>query len=274
MEVVSTIDSAYAVHFCTAMHSLFESNKGEKFNVHLLYDGLEDDEKNKLLEFFKSHRQKLFLYKVSGLEFKDFPIRAQVTVATYFRLLIPTTLPSTIGKVIYLDYDIVVNSNLQKLWKHDLAGKIIGAVRTGFSQQYPYLEMPNGLPYFNAGIMLMDLKLWKESRVTESAVTFIKENPDKLLNWDQDALNRVLIGQWGEIDSKWNILDSKKKVAQEGIIHFAGVHKPWDIYCTHPLKDLYLQNRKKTPWGPMKTDLSRIAKNFVLAKLRLLKMNG
>ena len=274
MEIVSTIDASYAVHFCTAMCSLFESNQDKRFNVHLIYNGLEEHDKNKLVEFFKARCQKLHLYQISGAQFESFPVRAQVSIATYFRLLIPTTLPTTLRKAIYLDCDLVVNYDIQELWKYDLGDKVIGAVRTGFSQQYSYLEMPYGLPYFNAGVMLMNLDLWREKRVTERAVAFIKDSPGQLLNWDQDALNKVLIGQWCEIDYKWNILESVEKVATKGIIHYAGVHKPWDIYCTHPLKDLYLQNRKKTPWGPMKTDLSRIAKNFVLAKLRLLKING
>jgi lipopolysaccharide biosynthesis glycosyltransferase len=58
----------------------------------------------------------------------DFPVFGHISIATYFRLLIPSLLPPLLNKVIFLDSDIVINGPLDSLWATDMAGQPIAAV--------------------------------------------------------------------------------------------------------------------------------------------------
>jgi lipopolysaccharide biosynthesis glycosyltransferase len=51
-----------------------------------------------------------------------------ISIATYFRLLIPSLLPPILNKVIVLDADILINGPLDSLWATEMAGQPIATV--------------------------------------------------------------------------------------------------------------------------------------------------
>jgi lipopolysaccharide biosynthesis glycosyltransferase len=122
----------------------------------------------------------------------------------------------------------------------------------------------------------MNLKFWRHYNVPERAIEFIRNNPEKVQYWDQDALNAILIGQWIELPAYWNAqhpqewLDRKRNPT---IIHFTGYKKPWHWSCDNPFKHEYYKYRLKTPWPKLKLEgrprfLRRIARLALPSSLR------
>ncbi|WP_052685369.1 glycosyltransferase family 8 protein [Lentzea aerocolonigenes] len=196
------------------------------------------------------------------------PIGAWYSKAIYGRMSIPDVIEDE-PRVLYLDVDVLVLADLRPLLVRDLGGHPIGAARDpicpliGHGPGMPgwrALGLPRGRPYFNSGVMLLDLARIRGSRLFERAREFLAEHPDKVHFFDQDALNYAADGDWHRIESRWNtfamsprgpeyvhpcedvnplagLIEDEKSAA---VIHFAGRRKPWqEAYPASDLRDLY-----------------------------------
>jgi lipopolysaccharide biosynthesis glycosyltransferase len=164
----------------------------------------------------------------------------------YIRLQMPAALSQRVEKLLYFDVDVLCMSSLTELWKTDLAGAPLGAVQDpgaptmGANRGLPGLPdfIKPSDPYFNSGMLLIDVAEWLRSQITERCLAYISDQRDVLRFPDQDALNVAAHNRWAELDSKWNHLvlyERDRQAAREytGIVHFAGPHKPWHEDCPH-----------------------------------------
>lgn len=141
----------------------------------------------------------------------DAQLPPYLPTATLFRLRIGDLLPDEIERVIYIDADVVVRRPLDNLWETNLQGRVLGAVR---DPVVPWAAAPAGLPwleigvapdtpYFNAGVLVIDMGLWRSQRLSEHALQFLARH--RFLYADQCALNMVLAGSWTSIGPQWNL---------------------------------------------------------------------
>ena len=119
--------------------------------------------------------------------------------------------------------------------------------------------------YFNAGMMLINTRLWMKENLFDDIVRRAEENVkrvgNRLSHHDQDIHNEMLDGKSLYIDKKYNYLynldrqslfakqpvneDYKDKV----IIHFAGHAKPWHDWVQNwDVVKEYAAIQRKTPW--------------------------
>jgi lipopolysaccharide biosynthesis glycosyltransferase len=135
------------------------------------------------------------------------------------------------------------------------------------------LGLAPDLAYLNAGVMSLDLRLWREERLSERLLGYLESHPHAIRWWDQDALNAVLAGRWGELDPRWNQIPQVWEPAREGedgfpaslrelmirdpwIVHFSTWSKPWHWGCTHPARERFFEVLDRTEWAgwrPRKT---------------------
>lgn len=202
-------------------------------------------------------------------DFKDFPVGdAYINLTTYFRLVIQDKLPD-IDKVIYLDCDTIVNGSLKELWNTEMGDYAVAGVRDRVNDSirlYNRLRYPIHDGYINAGVLLINLKKWREFHVFDRAKEIVKAMPKALKNHDQDIINILFhdskqilpfrynlleyylyVEEWLYLDRKYypEIIDACQNPS---IIHFCMPQKPWHYECINPFKDLYYKYRKMTPW--------------------------
>ncbi|ONK15803.1 glycosyltransferase family 8 protein [Streptomyces sp. MP131-18] len=168
-----------------------------------------------------------------------------ITSETFGRLALARLLPADVTRVVYLDADLLILGDLSELSRHDLAGATLAAVREASD---PFCWSLNGLehvfdlgldpaaPYFNAGILVMDLPAFRATGVEERCLAYLaRHRPARM---DQDALNAVCRGRIGELPVKWNVekyfftseerrLRYRALLAQARILHYVGHKKPW-----------------------------------------------
>ena len=180
----------------------------------------------------------------------------------YLRLLIPRLLPDWVGKAIYLDSDLLVHGNISDLWDVDSRGKALLAVQ---DEGAPTVGSPLGLAnyrdlgldpstvYFNSGVLVFDLRLWRERRLADRVIEYVAAHPNQLRFGEQDALNAVLAGGWGVLDAKWNQLvspweghDAREYIP--GILHFVSRCKPWNPGGAHWTNFIYDRYLKRSGW--------------------------
>jgi len=100
----------------------------------------------------------------------------------YERLLAPDALSDSLERAIYLDGDLLLLDAIDILWNTDLRGGIIAAVQDAV---IPRVSSPMGLrrfrelgcrpeePYFNAGVLVVDLKAWRSQEVGQRAIEYL-----------------------------------------------------------------------------------------------------
>nr|WP_249780675.1 glycosyltransferase family 8 protein [Bradyrhizobium sp. dw_78] len=248
-----TCDERYLPHAAAMLCSLLEHNKVSR--IHLFYSAVAGQELAKLESFVAGYGSKITFYEMALEDFDGLHIDKWASAAVYFRLLAPRFLPVDLDKILYLDTDIIVRRSLAELWNIDITNYALAAAPHNEDEDdfRKALGLPEGSKYFNSGVLLINLRFWREHNVVEHAITFIKENPGKIQFWDQDALNATLLGQWFELPISWNWRDwwhppGEEAKAGPAIVHFAGHLKPWQWSNRHPFRHAYLKYRHKTPW--------------------------
>jgi lipopolysaccharide biosynthesis glycosyltransferase len=113
-----------------------------------------------------------------------------------------------------------------------------------------------GNRYFNSGVLVCDLTAWRTRRVGERALAFARSAGNRLVLWDQDALNATLVGDWLELPEKWNRWASSVGPLEDCIIHFTMSPKPWHADYRGRGGDLFWSLVDETafrgtrPWNP------------------------
>lgn len=257
IHVVSSINQGFLQHFLSMAMSVVHNSK-QKIDFHIMSNDLGDNIKDKIKDLFKSYKSVLFhFYNINDNLLKKIEIQAEhLTIQTLYRLLIPKILPDTIDKVIYLDSDLVVETDITHLFDINIEEYYVGATNEIYEPSIKILDLETPLHYFNAGVMLLNLHKWRNNSFTEKCLDFAKNNQEKLLLADQDILNGLLQGEWKKIPLEWNLvkgvwnnyeeycnLYSKnyidKVMESPFIIHYTSPSKPWHWLCQHHFKDRY-----------------------------------
>lgn len=203
--------------------------------------------------------------------------KGAISLATYYRLLLPELLANEIDKVIYLDCDLVVEQDLSKLWQLDLSNDFLAAVP---DMWIPSVSAPNGLlnyqslgisansKYFNAGVLLINLRKWRDENILGQAMDYLKNQKEYIRFHDQDILNSLVASQWYELDPRWNLTPGifeytswqespfsetvyDELVNAPYIVHFAASVKPWNSRDAH-FKRYFFKYIDLTAWSGWK----------------------
>jgi lipopolysaccharide biosynthesis glycosyltransferase len=158
---------------------------------------------------------------------------------TYARMLIPELYPDE-SEVVYCDCDILFIRGIAELRSADLGESFVAA-----SQDATVVVMRNDCawedvpaasldqPYFNAGLMKLNLKAWRACRVGERALEVAKRDPEKCTYWDQTILNYLCVGKVRFVDPENNLQFRSPDALLEPSrinIHFIGAKKPWIVH--------------------------------------------
>lgn len=196
------------------------------------------------------------------------PIMQPLTYATLYRLFIPT-LPAfaSCRRLLYMDTDLLADTDLSVLWDMDMEGAALGAVpdpclcgallrkgddpRHVWARKAARYSLQQGIPnsrYFNAGVLLLDLDAIRAEGLFEAATRLVLDIPN-LLHPDQDALNKIFFNRSIFIPKKFNYLLHSDAVDDltEGVWHFSGPRKPW--LQDMPKAHRYHYYLSRTPWS-------------------------
>jgi len=264
IKIVSATDDNYAQHLGVMLCSLFENSNNNNFDIYIIDDCISEENKNRLHNIITNSNANLFFLKVDKEKYNNFKISYHFSHVIYYRISIPELLETSVKKAIYLDCDLIVKDDISNLWNINISDYFIAAAENPKFKRYADLKMPINSKYFNSGVMLINLEKWRQCNISDQVLKFIKNNLDKIVLWDQDALNAILYNKWKELPPKWNqqtimfeIDVSETNFTKEefteaienpSIIHYTTSSKPWHYMNEHPLKNEYYKYLKKTPW--------------------------
>lgn len=153
----------------------------------------------------------------------------------YARLLLPRLLK--VERVVYVDSDCLALRDLGELMSCDLGGCPCGAVQDpinpSLGDDYPWPRPPGfdpALPYFNSGLLVIDLARWRQEAITERTLELLTRQGDRCRYWDQTALNYILPQHWQPLSAAWNYPSNKfncQRAGDAAVIHYLCNEKPW-----------------------------------------------
>lgn len=269
--VVCAADRNYALPIAVTLRSAaVHLRAGTSLNAWIIDDGISPADRARLVDSLPDNVRVHWL-RPHPLESAVLPTWGRMPTTTYQKLALGELLPHDLDRVLWLDGDLLVLDDLSRLWSHDLHGATLGACQ---DQRVPHVSSPQGLrtyrrlgihadaKYFNAGVLLIDLRRWRANRVFEAAIDYLAANARHLYFWDQEALNAVLAHSWLELDERWNwnpvvgeltrrrprSLDNDTP-AEPGVLHFSGNIKPWIHRGRGRAYDLYRTHLEQTAWA-------------------------
>ena len=257
----------------TAMLSLFDNTSPKNsITVHIFHDNtLTQDNRNKFLYIASRYGQCVKFYNVEELcaeqiekYTKMIPNArtSKVGIGSFYRLLISKFLPEDIGKILYIDSDVIVNLDINELYQIDLGEKIFACVPEALNGVDTQKILPlcyegyvNKDDYFNAGILLMNLKRFRqEQEFVEAGIKFRSEHLYYFC-FDQDILNYCFSTQTLHLPNKFNffVREARKrnevKIDQQ-IYHYLSSSGGQGILLNQndPYNRLWMKYFVKTPW--------------------------
>lgn len=235
--VFFAVDDTYAPYLAVALRSLIDNaNADYRYRIHILTDGLADENQTRILSMqrdnveieFVSVREKL--EKFAGkLHLRDY-----YTQATYYRFFIPALFPEY-DRCIYLDSDILVLGDISEMYRMEMGDHLMAAIPddvvANLSFFRDYVDKFLGVPYenyFNAGILLINLKEMRRVDIEKAFMAIMEERKFPVAQ-DQDYLNVLCHRRVTYLDGSWNRTAFPDIEARErpNIVHFKINFKPW-----------------------------------------------
>lgn len=249
-------DGNFGMQLATALRSLVESNPhGWPFDIYVLFHDFPESMQRRVTASLPDGSVSICWMPVDLVSFERFPNYLQISKIFYSRLLIPQSLPRTIPKVLYLDADVLILQNLGPLFEVDLEGFVVAAVLDDLDPQLKRGQgggLPRVRDYFNSGVLIMNLDLWRSESIAEQALAYLSANQNCRYP-DQDALNVICDGRWKKLGKRWNYQNHYiTRFADMGqderpsIVHFVTENKPWDPTVLSPNANFYDDFRART----------------------------
>lgn len=244
--IIIAFDENYLLPACVMLTSMFENaDPGTEYKVFIFADR---GTKQKSLQRINETLSPYPRHSVEWLDpvghFSGAKNRNHLTTPNYYRFLIPDFL-SDYDKAIWLDVDMILKKDLSELFSTDLHGMYLGAVVIGLRnaalQHIPFDQ------YFNAGLLLMNLDLWRQDNVAGKARQLIEENDFSCPT--QDPMNLVGFQKTVHLPAEYNVYLSPKSMKGRkrreylrfhgwksfsemidgaAILHFVENIKPWN----------------------------------------------
>ncbi|MFW6312176.1 MAG: glycosyltransferase family 8 protein [Nanoarchaeota archaeon] len=206
VHVAFALDRKYIQHLSVALYSLLTNNRNLNFNVYLISDGIGKQELKRIEFICDKFKHKLVNTNVKGNIFDNLITNYHFTKAIYYKLLIPEYIDSE--KVLFIDSDTVVNNSVSDLYSIDIGNAFLAAIENPGFYRHNQLCMDSNSKYFNSGIMFINSIKWREEKLYERVLEFIKIHSDNIRFPEQDGLNAVINGNWIPLPPKFNLQTS------------------------------------------------------------------
>jgi lipopolysaccharide biosynthesis glycosyltransferase len=255
--IVFALDENYVDSLSACLASLAQTyDAAEVLEVVVVSQGLSERAVSNLVAIASTNRA-LSLRQLK-LDMQLPLTRGWVTPLTYARVLMGELLPEY-SQALYVDVDTIFLDSPEELLRLQLDSRsFLAAVR---DVQNPFIGGGRALPnwqdlglegsqeYFNAGVMVANLDVWREQDLGRRVLDFVNRKNSHIRFWDQDALNVLTADRWQRLPLKWNCpplsallqipgyryyanhVLAREEVfhAEKGaaILHFMGPFKPW-----------------------------------------------
>lgn len=253
------VDDGYIPFLAVSIQSLADHASDEnQYVIKVLYTNISEENKKNISKYERENISIEFVdlnYYIEKIKDKLYT-RDYYSKTTYFRLFIPNLYPQY-NKVLYLDSDITILSDVADLYNIDMGDNLIAAAPDDVIQTIEvfqdYAEKVVGVAdyrnYFNAGIIVMNLDELRKFDFQEKFLYLLSTVKFSVAQ-DQDYLNRLCKGRVKLFSNTWNRMPIGGDVVDRDdlhLIHYNLAFKPWH-FENILYKEYFWECAKKTEY--------------------------
>lgn len=276
-------DNYYVPYLGTAVYSAIENAAdGTNLDILIFENGYSKENKNRLKNMGINKKN----VSIRFIDMKPFINRLsvnpnrRVSINCFAKIFCTDDIFSGYERMIALDSDLLVLSDLMELYRSNMGGRMFAAARDVYAgimsragyhtdERLGYILLKDyfdkvGLDennYFNSGVIMFDIRRCRMEKVQDKIIKINNRYPD-LMYAAQDDLNILFKDRWMELDPEWNVhnpyslsghinmfpQDYLRRMESASILHFLGKSKPWEDENTWKA-ELFDSYALMTPWG-------------------------
>ncbi len=281
IELVAAANDLYVPYLSVMIESVMDySSKDKKYNFTILHTDITEKHQKILTDMMNRNFSIDFIDVTSKMtNYTELFISNHIKIETYFRLLLPELMPNT-PKVLYIDCDVIANSDVAELFNVDVTDYFLAGTRDADSaanynnhiedKEYidEVLKLTKPYDYIQAGIIVMNLDKFRKECNTKRLLDVALSRQWKF--HDQDTLNYLCKGEILFVDYAWNFVydynesirrsivylpnspayvmaDYLRAKRKPKMIHFSWTDKPWFSPGVH-FGEKWWMIARKTPF--------------------------
>lgn len=279
MCVVLACDRRYAIHVAASVSSAVNaSGRTSGLEVHVLGFDLGKASTMRLERLADLAADvSITVHHLDLDEYSKWVRSEHISQSAYLRLRLADVVPNRHQRVIYLDADTICLQALDALATIDLEGHAIAAARDTSTPtvsssrgiaSYAELGLSGDEPYFNSGVLVIDLEKWRQAQPAVFAQSYVDRFGTVQQALDQEILNALFVSDWEELHPRWNAsprlfnyegwTDEVARSAFESVVfearsypavvHFLGPKKPWHFFSSAPWRSHYFEALQASGW--------------------------
>ena len=228
-------DKNYIPFLSVSLDSLKENaSKSYRYEIYILNTDIDEKEAEPVKKFEDEKFGVHFIDVSERLEEvkNSLQLRDYYTGATYYRIFIANMFPEY-EKALYIDSDTIVLGDVSELFNTELKSNLIGAIPDEAVAVVPefrlYTKETLGIEaekYFNAGVILMNLKEFRKSNFYGKFCGLLKTYKFCVAQ-DQDYLNVLCKDRIVFVGNEWNKMPIGGASETPKLIHYNLTMKPW-----------------------------------------------
>jgi len=235
--IFTATDDNYVPFLAVTLESMLDNaSKDYNYSIKVLNTGITAENIAKIKKYERENVNIEFVDMQKSLEELGLRLHTCIyyTQVTYYRLFIPSLYPQY-DKALYLDPDIVILGDVAKLYNINIGNNLVGATTDEFVMSLPKIQayfikclgLNKVTDYFNAGVLIMNLKQMREQKFEEQFIDLLAKY--KFVVQDQDYLNVICKDQVHYISGLWDKMPCIEDVdvSKINLIHYNLIWKPW-----------------------------------------------
>ena len=301
LNVLYQSDDNYAPYLGVSLLSLLASNRdAAAIDIYVIADGISEENITKLTKMTERYGRKLIIFDAAELQQKaqDSGFTSYMgfrkNKMSYLKMFVEYVVPGELERLVYIDSDTLIRGELMPLMSIPMHGHPIGMVQDCLMSKCKYaVGIKKDEPYFNSGVILFDMKMWREKHCLERIVDHAC-NVRVYGTVDQDFYNVVLKGDIEVLPPEYNlqgmylaykperfdrifkqdkayysaeeIARAKKSPAIIHFLRFMGEY-PLSEGSIHPIQKLFDKYLDKSPWKGIEKKKSELSLTMKIERL-------
>ena len=179
MNILYTVNDKFVPQLAAGICSVCENNREEDLiHFYVFSLGIQEENKGKLETLVQRYDRSISIIEIQDMSnYLDFEFDTlgwnNVILA---RLFMDKILPTNVERIIYLDGDTIVRGTLHEIWNFDLKNKTLGmSIEPTVDTQRKNALGLRSEYYHNSGVLLVDLKRWREIEAEKLIVDFYQK---------------------------------------------------------------------------------------------------
>lgn len=295
--VAYACDENYIEQTMVSMASLMEHNQTHKIVIYLIESKIGRESLQKICHLVEQYKQSFICIALDDLmKGIDLTLDERHPKTIYAKLFLDQVCEA--DRILYLDSDTVITSSLEDLWKMDFQDAYIAGVAMPYTTDIKRkLGLTSEMDYFCDGIVLINLKVWRNKQVAEQCREYIMRQKGNPYMLSEGVINAVAGEYRITLPPKYNLMSTfllwnakqikelfdvfhfytQEQIEQARknpvIIHYLNelYIRPWYRNSDHPYRDEYMKWREKIGWNmPMESGIRSMRTKGVIVLNKVL----